>query len=263
VKFPFFKKRESTPLSVRLIGETDIGLKRSQNQDAYIAVIGDHSGQGYDALAIVADGMGGHVMGDVASHMAIEVITSQLKELFEIATELKIDCAGLLTQSVIKANEAIYSEDSISNQKPMGTTCSAALFSNNRLYISHAGDSRVYLFRNRKLTQLTKDDSWVMEQVDLGNLTPCQAKKHPNRNIITQALGIQQVVDIEELTLDLKPDDRILLSSDGLHGLLDVNEIADILTTPILEVAVENLINQAKVYGGDDNITVVIADMTY
>ena len=87
MKFPFFKKRESTPLSVRLIGETDIGLKRSQNQDAYIAVIGDHSGQGYDALAIVADGMGGHVRGDVASHMAIEVITSQLKELFEIATE--------------------------------------------------------------------------------------------------------------------------------------------------------------------------------
>jgi protein phosphatase len=262
VRIPFFKKREPKALKVRVLGATDVGLKREKNEDAYLAVGGGQSPEKPSALMIVADGMGGHADGEIASKMAVDIISRELTEAFEKDVIPEGASDGRLAQILRKANKEIYLEGSDGSGRSMGTTCTTAMVFRDRLCIAHAGDSRAYLYRNGSLSQLTTDDSWVMERVLAGSLTKLQARQHPNRNIVTQALGIHEDIDIEVLSIDLRPGDRILLCSDGLHGLIEDDELKNILAGSHLESTADSLIDRARAYGGDDNITVVLGDVS-
>ena len=140
----------------------------------------------------------------------------------------------------------------------MGTTCTTAIKSGNEVHIAHVGDSRGYLFRKGNLSQMTIDDSWVMEQVIAGHLTDEQARIHPNRNIVTQALGIGPETDVERIIVKAEERDIYLLCSDGLNGLVTDDEMKTILTNAPLDNAKDLLIDRAKELGGDDNITVAL-----
>ena len=140
----------------------------------------------------------------------------------------------------------------------MGTTATAAVVTGTRVHIAHLGDSRAYLLRDGELSQLTRDHSWVVEIVEAGNLTLEQARVHPNRNVITQAMGINAEPAVQTKTLDLRDGDLLLLCSDGLHGLVGDDEIKELLQSGKPEQAIEDLIQRAKDRGGNDNITVVI-----
>tara|TARA_Y100000588_G_C14158460_1_gene883735 strand:- start:123 stop:878 length:756 start_codon:yes stop_codon:yes gene_type:complete len=246
------------------MGATDVGLKREKNEDSYFAkTLSDNIAASW-ALMIVADGMGGHVSGEIASKMAIDHVSEPFLEQLTKSPPLPKNVGDLLTEMVRNANSEIFSQGTSNSdgiQRTMGTTCTAGMVMGEMFHVSHVGDSRAYLFRNEQLTQLTVDDSWVMEQVTAGNLTVSQARKHPNRNIVTQALGIDGYIDVEEISISLQHGDRIMLCSDGLHGLIADEELGDVLTEPCLKSTVNNLIGRAKEYGGDDNITVVLGEV--
>ena len=248
-------------MNISVVGITDVGLKRDNNEDAFLALSETENSGPANTLMIVADGMGGLSKGEVASQTAIEVIHSYITENATGQNPSQQSRLDLLTQAFLSANTQIFTQEETALSGSMGTTCTVANILEKTLFIAHAGDSRAYLLRAHKLEQLTTDDSWVMEQVVLGNLTEDQARFHPSRNIITQALGIRQDVDIETLSLNLNPNDRILLCSDGLTGLVEDTEIKRILMENSLEDAANRLIDTAKSLGGNDNITVVIGDV--
>ena len=265
MKFPFFRNRKQNKLTIQLLGSSDIGLKRSQNQDSFFVTTPANDTGHFEALLIVADGMGGLTAGEVASDMAVALISEGYEEQILGQTIPTETLEARLSNLVREANAQIYSqgtEDSGYEGGIMGTTCTVGMVSENSLYIAHAGDSRAYLFRNKQLLQLTTDDSWVMDQVTAGHLTKSQAEKHPNRNIVTQALGINQDLDVENIKIELRAGDRLMLCSDGLHGLVDDEKIKKILTEPSQESVINDLIESAKVQGGHDNITVVIGDIS-
>ena len=265
MKFSFFKRRNKKRLIVRVAGATDVGLKRAQNQDSFFATTSPESSGKVEALLIVADGMGGLESGEVASEMAVEFIREKYTEQILGQGISRETLQSKLTNFVKDANTCIYfqgSEGLDVKRGIMGTTCTVGLVAENRLFIAHAGDSRAYLLRDKKLSQLTRDDSWVMDQVASGNLTQSQARHHPNRNVVTQALGINQELDIEEINVELQTGDRLLLCSDGLHGLVDDEDIANILQEPSQESVINALIDSAKAEGGHDNITAVLGDFS-
>ena len=265
MKFPFFRKRNKKRLFLKVAGATDIGLKRAKNQDSFFATTWSQSSEEVEALLIVADGMGGLEDGEVASEMAGDFISDRYSEQILGQGISSETLQSKLTSLVKGANTSIYSEateglDGVNGS--MGTTCTVGLVAENRLYIAHAGDSRAYLYRDKELFQLTRDDSWVMDQVVSGNLSLSQARQHPNRNVITQALGINQELDVEEIKVELQAGDRLLLCSDGLHGLVDDEDISNILQEPSQELVIKALIDSAKAEGGHDNITTVIGDFS-
>ena len=265
MKFPFFRNRNNNKLSMQVLGSSDIGLKRSQNQDSFFVTTSANASGQFEALLIVADGMGGLAAGEVASEMAVAFISEGYKEQIRGQTIPTETLEDRLSNLVREANARIYSkgtEDSGYERGIMGTTCTVGIVSENSLYIAHAGDSRAYLLRNKQLLQLTTDDSWVMDQVAAGHLTKSQAKQHPNRNIVTQALGINQDLDVEDIKIELQAGDRLILCSDGLHGLVDDEKIKNILMESSHESVINDLIESAKIQGGHDNITVVIGDIS-
>lgn len=261
MKIPFFNRSKKEKMKVRVSGITDVGLKRHNNQDAFLALPALGSPTQDQALMVVADGMGGHASGEVASEMAIRCIQRDLS--FE-GKNFKISDADLdeyMIEVLENANTEIFTKGSNSNEGVMGTTCTAAFVSNENLYLAHVGDSRAYMFRNDKLSQITQDHSWVMDQVALGNLTEDQARSHPNRNIITQALGIQQSVDVQFKSISLNKNDTVVLCSDGLHGLVKDYDIQNVLAESNIKEALDNLLKLAILAGGHDNITVVLGEI--
>ena len=259
MRLPFFNRRKKTNLKIEIVSATDVGLKRANNEDNYFSVSGDQTPGGLDALMIVADGMGGHAAGEVASAMAVDSIQAQLASRSPDRTVPMGGHSEVLAQIMEGANTEIYNAGMKSGKGMMGTTCTAAVKSGNELHIAHVGDSRAYLLRSGKLTQITTDDSWVAEQVMSGNLTYEQARVHPNRNIVTEALGIRPKTDVESVILKVRDKDLILLCSDGLHGLVPDKEIESTIRGSSLTEARDILIERAKELGGNDNITVVIA----
>jgi serine/threonine protein phosphatase PrpC len=210
-----------------------------------------------EPLFVVADGMGGHIAGDVASSTAVEVITEQTRAADGVGPD-SLD--GL----VRNANAAIYQK---SQNDPglhgMGTTCTLLLVQEGMGYVAHVGDSRAYLFRGGDLSQLTKDHTLVGRMVREGRLTEEEAERHPQRSIITRALGIDETVDVDVSTIELDSGDRVLLCSDGLTGMIDTRAIAEVLDAePDPQQAADILVDLANDAGGEDNITVVIVDVT-
>ncbi|MCU0625882.1 MAG: Stp1/IreP family PP2C-type Ser/Thr phosphatase [Gemmatimonadaceae bacterium] len=231
---------------------THVGMVRSGNEDALHA-----EADAVRGLYMVADGMGGHAAGEVASAMAIELIIGSLRRA---AAQPIHDLGAVLTEAVREANRAIYQRTLEETDKQgMGTTATALVVGQGEWIIGHVGDSRVYLLRDGTLTQLTRDHSYVQEQVDAGYLTPEQAKYHPFSNVITRCVGVAQDVVPDVLRGDLQAGDTFLLATDGLTGMVDDPVLQRILLQrPSPGPMVDSLIREANRAGGVDNVSAVI-----
>lgn len=234
---------------IRLGAATDTGNYRNQNEDALLATPG---------LVAVADGMGGHNAGEVASAMAI----ARLREHVEVG----VPSADELVSLVRSINETIHAEaTATTEQRGMGTTLTVAtldLTRGSHLHLANVGDSRGYLARAGRLRQLTVDHSYVQELVTEGLLTQAEARRHPRRNIVTRALGIDPEVAVDSWTVALETGDRLLLCSDGLVDEVDDERIAAILAEHVdPAVAATRLVEEAKASGGRDNISVIVLDL--
>ena len=228
----------------RVGAATDVGKGRSGNEDSFL-VDPDHH------LYAVADGMGGHRAGEVASATAIE----SLRGAYQAGAELD--------QAVGEANAAVFAKASANlDMRGMGTTLTAvALRDGHIALLGHVGDSRAYLMRDGGVTQVTDDHSLVEQLVREGRLSPEEALHHPQRAIITRALGVDPDVEVDTYRVDLRPGDRLLLCSDGLTNMVADDDIAAVLRRqPDSQRAAEMLVDMANEAGGDDNITVVVLD---
>lgn len=231
---------------MRVCHRTHQGLVRASNQDNWLAQA---------PLYGVADGMGGHKGGETASRVALQV--------FQNAIGRKTPDAEALRMAVEAANRRVYDmsahDESLSG---MGTTMSMIWQDDTRLLIAHVGDSRIYRLREGKLRQMTDDHSFVAELVRNNIITPEMAKNHPQRNIITRAVGVDPYVEVDLLEEESEPGDIWLICSDGLHGMVEDEEIQTVLSTMELEEAAERLMSRALENGGHDNITFVLLSHT-
>lgn len=234
-------------MKVAVGASTDVGRVREGNEDSYFV----------DApLFAVADGMGGHAAGDVASATAVEIIQQR-------RGEIDPNDPDSLTAIVRAANRAIWEKSANDpTLRGMGTTCTMILIDGTQAQVAHVGDSRAYLYRQGQIRQITDDHTLVGRMVREGKLKPEEAEHHPQRSMITRALGVDEEVEVDRSTLDLAQDDRIVICSDGLTGMISESDIADVLeheTDP--QAAAEMLVQQANQAGGEDNITVIVIDV--
>ena len=237
-------------MHITCAARTDVGLIRSGNEDNYLMVP-------ERGVFIVADGMGGHAAGEVASEMAVRIVAQDLGSFRGLSPD---DAAARMIQSIRDANAAIYERTlSEHDKRGMGTTATVLVLHANRYLVGQVGDSRGYLLRDGVFHQLTKDHSYVQEQVDAGYLTPEQARSHPYANVITRCVGASGDVTPDLFSGVVRAGDVFLLASDGLTGMLEDDVLAAILRsegTP--EKWVDRLVAEANRRGGLDNITALI-----
>jgi len=230
---------------------THVGMVRTGNEDAYLAEATADRG-----IYIVADGMGGHAAGEVASAMVVEMMSAALRASSMPLTELRT----VAVDAVRDANRAIFNRTIAEPDKHgMGTTLTTMVIGDGRYMIAHVGDSRAYRLRNGELTQITVDHSYVQEQVDAGYLTPEQARYHPFSNVITRCVGVASDVEPTIYEGELQDGDLYLLASDGLTGMVEDKGLQKILKDrkspgPMVDA----LLWDANRAGGVDNITAVI-----
>ncbi|WP_165939995.1 Stp1/IreP family PP2C-type Ser/Thr phosphatase [Dyadobacter psychrotolerans] len=243
---------------LRAVVISDVGCVRTNNEDTALffrpASAGERMKKGY--LAIIADGMGGHAAGEVASQMAVDIVSKVYYQRNEQVSER-------LFFAFQKANRQInQSANKNKQQKGMGTTCTALAVCDHKLYLAHVGDSRAYIFKNGQLLQLSGDHTYVNGLLEQGMITAAEALIHPERNVLTKALGTQSIVevDITEITEHFEAEDRILLCSDGLYDYLSAQEIGTILLQNQISDAAAQLVDCAKQRGGHDNISVILAE---
>ncbi len=241
-----------------LKGLSDTGRVRELNEDSFGTApalqVGWKLQEERGTLVAVADGMGGHAAGEVASKMAIETL---FKTYY---ADKEQDPAKALADGFAAANTRVHEAASADPSKTsMGSTLVAAVVRRGKLYVANVGDSRAYLVRGGKIRQITHDHSWVAEQVRARVLTPEQAQQHVYKNIITRAIGNRAEVKVDTFSEQLKANDIIVLGSDGLTNKVAPNEIAAIVSsTPDPNQAVQKLIGRANENGGDDNITAIV-----
>jgi protein phosphatase len=243
---------------IELANLSDVGCEREANEDYYCYVEPD-SDEEFAAkgrLIVVADGMGGHIGGQVASGLAVDA----LRQAFLTDGLPPLD---ILIDGFSKAQAAILARaDADPELKGMGTTCTAAIVHRGGLLYGHIGDSRLYLVRQGQLTQISDDHSLVNQLVKSGAITPEQAEVHEKKNVLTAALGMQSnaaAADFSEVPVPLAPGDVLVLCSDGLHGLVSTGEVAHVVATQSSYDACRTLVDWAKQRGGPDNITVQVA----
>lgn len=242
---------------ITFAAKTDIGKARKMNQDYYRA-----SGEA-PSLFILCDGMGGHLSGDIASRSAAESAETFIRMQSSLdLCEAKV--SRILKNAVSYANKIVYNRAQTTEDfSGMGTTMDICLVDFDTLYIAHVGDSRVYLFRGGELSQLTRDHSLVEEMVENGMITKSEAENHPNKNVITRAVGTNYSVENDFISLSLEKDDMILMCSDGLSNMLSEGEIKNALISDTnLDTVVTNLINRTNENGGRDNITAIVFKKT-
>ncbi len=234
---------------------TDPGQVREHNEDSVA----------HDPLAgfvVLADGMGGYNAGEVASGMATAYLNAEVPRLLKQRPRWdEIDLRQMLQDAVSQANIGIYNAANSNPQySGMGTTLVLGVFMRESLYVGHVGDSRAYRFRNGQLDQLSRDHSLLQEQLDLGLITPEQAEKSSNKNLVTRALGVDPQVELEINVHAVQVDDIYLLCSDGLTDMLADAEIRRVLaeTGFDLEAAAKRLVFKANEAGGRDNISVIL-----
>ena len=247
----------SDGLKVVIHGITDVGQSREHNEDAI-------SWDTRLGLALLADGMGGHNAGEVASILAVDSIKTSLADVVtpEIVASGVVDYKDAVVDAIGFANREI-NEQSLENPEyaGMGTTLVLVLFLNRMVIYAHVGDSRIYRFRGSELKRLTSDHSLVQEMIDNGYLSHEEAQESTSRNLITRALGISEEVDVDIAEQSTEIGDIYLLCSDGLTDLVNDVAIKDILTKnrDDLECAARTLVDMANRNGGADNISVVLA----
>ncbi len=238
---------------MKIVAKTDTGLVRTSNQDSYAA--GELPGS--VAWAVVCDGMGGAAGGNYASSMAVKIISERISASYRQGMS-DISIKNMLTSAILAANISVYDKgQSDSELTGMGTTVVVAIISDESVYIAHVGDSRAYILSNGKLTQLTKDHSFVQEMVDNGKLTPDEAKDDPRKNYITRALGVNHDVRIDFCQEFLSGDEIVLLCTDGLTNYVSQNEIYELTKDGNYYEYAERLVTRANNNGGGDNVTVV------
>lgn len=232
---------------------TDIGLKRKINQDGYNYKA---FGEGC-AWVVVCDGMGGMAAGNIASAETVKLLSRSLED--NLSSRSSGDFVrSLLKSSIESANAAVFEEASSSAElKGMGTTVVCAVVLNGVCYVAHAGDSRLYRFHNGVLSLVTTDHSVVQTMVDSGQLTEEQAKIHPNKNIITRAVGVHNNIDIDFDEFDVFESDVILLCTDGLTNCVSDDEIVSVIQNEDFDCLAERLTEIANNNGGFDNSTAV------
>lgn len=235
-------------------GKTHPGLVRKSNQDSFFTSIQEDQGR---ALLVVCDGMGGANAGNIASSIAVQTFSDKVKELFASSAKPSIRALRL---AVDHANEAVFRESiSDPNLEGMGTTLVAAVIQGRHATLINIGDSRAYRIRGDDITQLTLDHSYVQELYRKGKLTAEEARHHPNRNLITRAVGVDEFVEADIFEGELAPTDLLLLCSDGLTGMLEDAEIVSLVNASrSLEEAIDRLIAAACDNGGMDNITAIL-----
>ncbi len=241
---------------LKIYARTDIGRRRNMNQDSFFFCempLGN-----LPNLYVVADGMGGHSAGDYASLCAVRTIEN------EAMMSEDTEPVRIMKQAIEAANTEVYkkacSDEAYSG---MGTTVVAGTIADDILYAANVGDSRLYLV-NEEMMQITRDHSLVEEMVRSGELTKDEAKEHPDKNIITRAVGVLDSVDIDFFEVDLREGDILLLCSDGLTNMVSEEEILDIIRgNKDLEECADRLVKMANHNGGKDNITVILVDPFY
>lgn len=228
---------------------SDIGNIRDMNED-YISYYEEEAFRIY----VVADGMGGHNAGDVASKTAVEACISYLKSLGEFN-----DLEKSLRDAITYANEIIYEKaNSNENLNGMGTTVTACLIQENNAVIANVGDSSCYVIKNNKIEKITKDHSLVQELIDDGSITEQEALRHPNKNIITRALGTKESVEIDVFEVKLDSVTKFILCTDGLTNEVSKEEMYDIIIQNNNEDSCRLLVELCKNKGGRDNISVIV-----
>jgi serine/threonine protein phosphatase PrpC len=244
-------------------GKTDVGRKRQHNEDAMLVdpALG---------LFIVADGMGGHAAGEVASARSVEVVRAHLAANKGILKDLAKDVAqtsraaasSLVEVAVQRACADIYkTATSDATKRGMGTTFVCLVISGNKGVIGHVGDSRIYLVRNNQCHRLTEDHTLIAAQLKAGTITREQAASSQYRNVITRAVGIQESVQVDTLIVDALPGDLFMLCSDGLHGYLADDEVATLVASTPAKDLPDRFVALANERGGKDNITTVVVTL--
>lgn len=238
-------------------GYTDKGLRRNANEDSWNFCEPSPIPRAF--YAIVADGMGGHNAGDVASKLATDVTSDYINSAYKDDMEYE-ELKKMLIRAVEKANTVVFDESCKSRlTSGMGTTIILCFIIDKKAIVLHIGDSRLYLIRSGNIKRITKDHSLVEELVAGGTITEEEAQNHPQKNIITRALGTSRKVEVDVLEFDIKNEDTLLLCTDGLSNMISENEIKEIiLNSENIIIAPQNLVNRANDNGGIDNITAVV-----
>jgi len=260
-------------------GASDVGRKRHHNEDSFLC-------NDRISLYAVADGMGGHLGGERASRMAVEILEREIDQAWrdgmlaprpvdasEHTVEVDpdrpsragtpgggiISFGGVLKKAVVEADRSIY-EAALANPSlsGMGTTLTALLFGGGYAYLGHVGDSRAYLYRNGKARQLTEDHSWIQEQVRAGLLSPEEAKESRFRNIITRSVGFEPAVEPDLTGMSVQTGDCFVLCSDGLSNYVSVDEVGQVLTSHFYRDVPPVFVQMANDRGGDDNVTCLV-----
>lgn len=251
-----FKDLEGS-LPVISFGGSDIGMKRKTNQDSICLLPEYH-------FFAVADGMGGHSGGDIASQMSVRLFPKYFAQHSQ-----KMEVPELLESAVKHINRAIYEHgQKNADLRGMGTTISCILLDDKHMNIANIGDSRIYLVNQRKLYQLSKDHSLVQEKLNLGIYNREEARQDPQKNVLIRTVGFEAEVEVDTYKYKISKNDLFLICSDGLHGKVADADIINIINSKIpnpaqatdenLNDAVKNLINQANLNGGQDNISVIL-----
>ena len=239
---------------MRVYSATDVGQKRKMNQD-YVFVSKDPVGN-LPNLFVVADGMGGHNAGDFASSHAVQILVDEIRK------DADFNPIKVLRHAIETANmEILERAQQDEALKGMGTTMVVATIVGHYAYVANVGDSRLYLIQGQ-IRQMTRDHSLVQEMVRMGELKPEEARNHPDKNIITRALGAERTVDIDFFDLKMEPDSTILMCSDGLSNMVEDSKIEEIILDKEEELSQkgENLLKEANRNGGKDNIAVILVE---
>ncbi|NQZ56023.1 MAG: serine/threonine-protein phosphatase [Lentisphaeraceae bacterium] len=247
------------PLQPTLIaGGTHVGLVRTHNEDdyLYLSLPGDKI-----SLLVVADGMGGHEGGELASYFTTEALSRSWRcSTLSMDSRLK-DCEEMLIDSIKACNEKIFAiNDKLQISRAMGTTVTAGLFTPGRLTIAHVGDSRCYQLRGGKVKQLTEDQTWVAKMVKLGNLSKAEAENHPLSHLLSNCVGASSNVQVEVSHFKRRQSDKYLFCTDGLYGAMSHKELQNLMKSPKKPADIlKDLIYSSLKGGGKDNITGIVA----
>ena len=247
-------------VKVRIAGCTDTGMRRQINED-YI---------GFDqdlGIAVLADGMGGHQSGEIASHMAVESVLEHLQKLMNPETSGAITGSQLLEQvsnTISYSNSKIFNAaEKLEQHKGMGTTVVALIVKESQIYAGHVGDSRLYLYRQQALSRITRDHSLVQDLIDRGFYTEEEARQANVGHIVTRALGTKEEVEVDTIQQEMQEGDIFLLCSDGLSDMVDDWRIEELIREgkQDLQSTAQALVDTANRNGGKDNISVILVQV--
>ena len=239
---------------MRIVAKTDKGNVRDSNQDAY--AVGEFSDE--VVWTVVCDGMGGAAGGNIASALAVKVISDKINASYRDNMS-DASVKNMLDSALTAANIEVYDfAEAQPDLRGMGTTVVCAIVRDNQAYIAHAGDSRAYIINSGNIEQITTDHSMVQDLLSRGKITAQEAENHPNKNIITRAVGVDKSIKIDFAQIDMEDDDTLLLCTDGLSNYVSNDEILELMSDGKHYAFADRLVQKANSNGGGDNITVVI-----